>query len=279
MSVKIVTDSTSDISHEQASKLDIEVVPGYVRFGKVIYRDGVDISKTWFYKELASSPFHPITSEATPKDFAKVYSRCASETDEIVSIHISSKISRMYHSAQKGKKMAKAKCSIELVDSQFASIGMALIVFAAARVAKEGGSIEDVVQAAKISIAQTNMLGFFDTMKYIARGGRTGKHLLELSHILHIKPLLALQNGEITVEGIARTHASGIEELTKFVEEVPEIYDLGIAYSTDYDSAEALRHRLNPIFPEQRTYMGQIGAALGAHCGPDAFFVAFRRAE
>jgi DegV family protein with EDD domain len=278
MNVKIITDSTSDISHEQAKILGIEVVPGYVRFGKIIYRDGVDISKSWFYQELADSPFHPVTAEATPRDFAKVYSHCANETNEIVSIHISSRISHMYHSAQKGKKMAKVKCNIEIVDSQFASIGLALVVIVAARVAKAGGNIEDVIQATKIAIAQTNMMGFFDTMKYISRGGRASKHLMELSHILNIKPLLILKNGEIAIEGIARNYTHGVDELCKFVEEAPEIQDLGIAYSTNHDSAMALKQRLTQVFPKQRIYIEQIGAALGAHSGPDAIFVAFRRA-
>ena len=76
MGVKIITDSTSDISPELAKNLGIEVVPGYVRFGKEVYRDGVDINKSGFYKKLAGSPLHPETTEATPKDFAQIYSGC-----------------------------------------------------------------------------------------------------------------------------------------------------------------------------------------------------------
>ena len=121
------------------------------------------------------------------------------------------------------------------------------------------------------------MLGFFDTMKYIARGGRVSKHVMELSNILQIKPLLSFKDGEIVVEGLVRTHAHGIEELFKFIEGAPGIQDLAIAYSTDYDSALALRQRLGSVFPEQRVYVERIGAALGAHCGPGAIFVAFKR--
>lgn len=276
MSVKIVTDSTSDLSPELAKNLGIVIVPGYVRFGREIYRDGVDISKSGFYEKLADSPFHPITAEATPKDFAQVYSNSAHEADGILSIHISSKISNMYHSAQKGKKMVKAKCPIEIIDSHFASIGLALIVITAAKLANSGKGIEDIVSATKRAIGQINMLGFFDTMKYIARGGRVSKHVMELSSILRIKPLLTFKDGEIVVEGLVRTHTHGIEKLFKFIENVPRIQDLGIAYSTDYDSALALRERLGSGFPKKRVYIEQIGAALGAHCGPGAVFVAFR---
>jgi DegV family protein with EDD domain len=276
MTVKIVTDSTSDLSPELAENLGIEIVPGYVRFGREIYRDGVDISKSGFYQKLADSPFHPITTEAPPKDFALVYSNIAHEGDGILSIHISSKISNMCHSAEKGKKMSNAKCPIEIMDSHFASIGLALIVITAAKLAKSGKGFKDIANAVKKAIGQTNMLGFFDTMKYIARGGRVSKHVMELSGILKIKPLLTFQEGEIVVEGLVRTHAHGIDELFKFIEKVPRIHDLGIAYSTDYNSALALRERLGSVFPEKRVYIEQIGAALGAHCGPGAVFVAFR---
>ena len=276
MSVKIVTDSTSDLSPELAKNLGVEIVPGYVRFGKEIYRDGVDISKSVFYQKLADSPFHPITTEASPKDFAQIYSHNAYEADGILSIHISSKISNMYHSAQKGKRIVKAKCPIEIIDSHFASIGLALIVITAAKLANSGKSMEDIVSDVKGLVGQIHMLGFFDTMKYISRGGRVSKHVMELSSIFKIKPLLTFKDGEIVVEGLVRTHRHGIERLFKFMKKAPRIQDLGIAYSTDYDSAIALRERLNSVFPRKMVYIEQIGASLGAHCGPGAVFVAFR---
>jgi DegV family protein with EDD domain len=277
MTIKIVTDSTADISPDLAKNLGIEVVPGYVRFGNDTYRDGVDISKSGFYEKLADSPFHPVTSEATPKDFAEIYSQCANEAEGIVSVHVSSKISRMYDSARKGKKMVKAKGTIEVIDSHFASIGLGLIVLSAARLANTGVGIEDVVSETKKAIGQIVTLGFFNTMKYIARGGRASKHVVELASIFRIKPLLTFKDGEIIVKGLVRTSSQGIKTLYKFVRITPGIRDLSIAYSTDYDSAIALKQQLSSVFPEHRIGVEQIGAALGAHCGPGAIFVALRR--
>lgn len=277
--IKIITDSTSDISSEQAKNLGIHVVPGYIRFGKEIYRDGVDISKPGFYQKLIDYPVHPQTSEASPKDFAEIYSRYEHEAEGIVSIHISSKISRMYDSALKGKKQVKAQYAIEVIDSNFASIGLGLIVIAAARLANAGGSIQDIVQETKRAIGQISMFGLFDTMKYVAKGGRVTKHVMELSSIFQIKPLLTFRDGEIVAEGLARTHKGGMDRLFEYTRNAPRIQDLSIAYSTDYNSAIALKQRLGSVFPEQRIRIEQIGAALGAHSGPDALFVAFRRAE
>ncbi len=277
MSVKIVTDSTSDISADLAGSLGIEVVPGYIRFGQDTYRDGVEISRPEFYQKLADSPFDPVTSEATPKDFAEIYSRCAHEAEGIVSIHISSKISRMFDSARKGKKRATVQCAIEVIDSHFASISLALIVVRAAKLANAGESIEDVVSKTKRTIGQIRTLGFFDTMRYVARGGRTSKHVMELSSMLRIKPLLTFKDGEVVVEGLVRTHSKGIERLAKFAENTLGIQDLGIAYSTDNDSAIALSQQLGSVFPAERIQIEQMGAALGSHCGPGAIFVALRR--
>ncbi len=277
--VKIITDSTSDISPEQAKNLGIHVVPSYIRFGKEIYRDGVDISKPGFYQKLIDYPVNPQTSEASAEDFAEIYSRYEHEVEGIVSIHISSKISRMYDSARKGKKKAKAQYAIEVIDSNFASIGLGLIVIAAARLANAGGSIQDIVNETKRAIGQISMFGLFDTMKYMAKGGRVTKHVMELSSIFRIKPLLTFRDGEIVAEGLARTHSGGMERLFEYTRNAPIIQDLSIGYSTDYNSAIALKQRLGSVFPEQRIRIEQIGAALGAHSGPDALFVAFRRAE
>jgi len=277
MGVKIVTDSTSDISADLARSLGIEVVPGYVRFGQDTYRDGLDISRPAFYQELADSPFDPVTSEATPKDFAETYSRCAHEAEGIVSIHISSRISRMFDSARKGKRRARTKCAVEVIDSHFASISLGLIVVRAAKLANAGESIEGVVGKTKEAIGQIRTLGFFDTMRYVARGGRTSKHVMELSSMLRVKPLLAFKDGEVVVEGLVRTHSKGIERLAKFVGNTPGVQDLGIAYSTDNDSAIALSQRLGSVFPVERMQIARMGAALGSHCGPGAIFVALLR--
>ena len=276
MAIQIVTDSTSDISPELASELGIHIVPGYIRFGKAVYRDGIDINKSGFYKQLVENPLPPVTYEASVKDFVELYSSDQDTSDGIVSIHISSKLSRMYDSARKGSKKIKASYPIEVIDSHFASIGLGLIVINAARLAKAGGSIQNIVNETNKAISQIHMFGLFDTLKYAARGGRVTKHVVELSGIFRIKPLLTFRDGEVVVEGLARTIEGGIERLLEFVNNTPRIQELGIAYSTDYDAAIGLKRRLESVFSEERIYIEQMGAALGAHCGPDAIFVALR---
>ena len=279
MSVKIVTDSTSDISPEVAQALGITVVPAYVHFGHEVYREGVDISKAGFYHKLLTSFVHPSTSEPTPQDFARVYSDCSKESDGIVSIHISAQISGTYNSALQGKKMAKGKCQIEVIDSHFISIGLALVVMRAARLAAAGESIQSVLGETRKAVDQVHMLGLFDTLKYLVLGGRVSKATAAIAGILQIKPLLTSRNGEIIREGLVRTYSRGMDRLYEFVENRPNIQDLAIAYSTVPEQAKQMNERLSSIFPGEKIHVAQVGSALGVHGGPGALVLALRQGE
>jgi len=279
VSIKIVTDSTSDISPEVAHALGITVVPIYVRFGDEVYRDGVDISNAGFYHKLATSFVHPSTSPPTPQDFAKVYSDCSKEAEGIVSIHISTKISDTCHSALQGKKMVKGKCQVEVIDYHFASVGLALVVMAAARLAKAGENLQSVLEETRKAINQVHILAILDTMKYLVLGGRVSKATAAVADILQIKPLLTFKNGEVIREGLVRTYSRGMDRLYEFVEKRLNIQDLAIAHSTVPELANQMNKRLSSIFPEEKIHVAQLGAALGVHIGPGALVLALRQGE
>ena len=279
MSVKIVTDSTSDISPEVAHASGIIVVPAYVQFGDEVYRDGVDISNDGFYQKLVTSFVPPATSPPTPQDFAKVYSDCSKEAEGIVSIHISAKISDTCHSALQGKKMVRGKCQVEVIDSHSASVGLALVVMAAARLAKAGGNLQSVLEETQKAINQVHMLAILDTMKYLVLGGRVSKATAAVANILQIKPLLTFKNGEVIREGLVRTYSRGMDRLYEFVENRLNIQDLAIAHSTVPELANQMNKRLSSIFPEEKIYVAQLGAALGVHIGPGALVLALRQGE
>lgn len=276
MTVKIITDSTADISGELARTLGIEVVPVYVKFGDEVYRDGVDISADGFYRKLTSSFVYPVTSPPAPADFFKVYSDCLANTENIVSIHISAKISDTYNSAMVAKKLLKGKGRVEVINSRFTSVGLALVVMAAARLANAGEGIANIVEQTERNISQMRLLGLVDTTKYLAAGGRVNRAIAAVADIFRIKPLLTFKDGEVVRRGLARTYLRGMEDLCQFVEITPNIQDLAIAYSDVRTQAEELKKRLGSIFPEEKILLAQIGAGLGVHIGPGALIIAFR---
>jgi len=276
MTVKIVTDSTSDLSPQVAQELGITVVPVYVRFGERVYRDGVDISEDEFYQKLVESPIHPATSQPSPADFADVYKKLSREADEIVSIQVTSKLSGTYNSALQGRELVKTGCRIEVVDSLSVTMGLGLIAMAAARLAEAGESLPAVMEEIRHCIPRIRLLGVFDTLKYLLRSGRIGKAKALLGSMLNVKPLLTMRDGELFPAGQARTRSKGIERLFDLVKNVLNIQELAIVHSTTPDEAGSLRERIASIFDRGRVHIARLGPALGVYGGPGALIVALR---
>jgi DegV family protein with EDD domain len=279
MSIKVITDSTSDIPSDLVQKLDIRVVPIYVRFGETVYRDGVDISGEEFYQKLITSPQHPATSQPNPEDFASVYSDYLKATDGIVSIHISSKISGTYNSATLAKKTLGDSSAIEVIDSKFNSAGLGLVVTAAARSAQSGATLHEVTNETHKAIDQVRMLGMFETMKYLARSGRVNKAIAAVSQILNVMPLLTFRDGEIIRAGLVRTVSKGMDRIYDFVQSNTPITECAIVHSAVPEQANRLQKRLSEFISEERISIAELGAGLGVHGGPGVLLAAVRRSE
>jgi DegV family protein with EDD domain len=276
MAIKIVTDSTADLPLALAEELGITIVPLYVRFGNETYRDRVDITEDEFYQRLMNDPIHPNTSQPTPQDFANVYRELSKQADGIVSIHISGKLSGTCNSALQAKELVAAECPVEVVDSEMVSMGLGLLATEAATIANSGKGLQQVVEEVKQSISSTHVWALFDTLKYLALGGRIGKAKALLGTILNIKPILVVKDGEMAPASQARTRAKGISMLYDYVNTVTDIQDLSVVYSTTPDEAQALADRIGAIFDRSRIRLARLGPALGVHAGPGALAVALR---
>ena len=276
MAIKIVTDSSADLSAQLVQELGVTVVPLYVRFGEEVYRERVEITEDEFYQKLVSGAAHPVTIQPSPQDFVEAYRKLSPEADGIVSIHLSSRLSGTYNSALQGKKMIEKGCPIEVADSQVITVGLGLIVIAAAKVAGAGGSLPQVLEEVKQAIPKIHLLGLFDTLKYLLLGGRIGKAKALVGSILSVKPLVTLKDGEVVPAGQARTRAKGIERLVDFIRNVPDIEDLAVAYSTTPDEAQALVERMASIFTKEPIKLLRLGTTLGVHAGPGTLLVAAR---
>jgi DegV family protein with EDD domain len=279
MKVQVITDSTSDIPAVLTNELGIRVVPIYLRFGEKTYRDGVDITKDEFYSTLTSSPVHPATSQPNPEDFTSVYKEYCDSTKGIVSIHISSKISGVYNSANIAKKSLKSQCPIEIIDSKFNSAGLGLVVTAVARTAQAGASFYEVINEANKAINQVGMFGIFETMKYLARSGRVNKTIAAAADILNVMPLLTFDNGEIVRAGLVRTINKGIDRIHDFVKNNSPIDELTIVHSQVAEQAGQLKKRLSEFIEEEKINIAELGAGLGVHGGPGVLLAAIRRSN
>jgi len=175
VSVKIVTDSTADLPPEVAQGFGITVVPLHIHFGHEVFEDGVNISKDEFYRRLTSEPELPKTSAPSAGAFTEAYNRLAGETNEILSLHISHKLSATYNSATMGKDGVTADCRISVIDTLSTSMGLALLAIRAAKLARTGATLDEVAADAESALLRTKFFGVVDTLEYLNKGGRIGK--------------------------------------------------------------------------------------------------------
>jgi len=273
MTIKIVTDSCSDITQDEANKLGITVVPAYLHFGNEVYRDGVDIDTDQFYKKLANSSVHPCTAAPSPGEFARVYEAIAKETKEIVSIHVTRKHSAMYDSALVGKSIASEKgVQVQVMDSRGVTMWQGFVVIAAAKAARAGCSLPEVVHEAQKAITQLHALALLDTLRYVVKGGRIGNTIFAIESKLNVKPLITLVNGEIRPAGVARSRPKGIDRLREWIAKTAFDY-IAIVHSASAQDAQKLADFTRSLYPNKAPRIDKLGPALGVHAGPGALAI------
>lgn len=275
MAVKVITDSGSDLPPNLIESLNIIVVPVYLYFGKTAYRDGVDIHHDELYERLAKGPVHPTTTQPMPVDFANTYREVAKEADEIISIHLSTKVSGTVNSALQGREMANVKSKIEIIDSRALSMGLGLLAVHAARLAKAGAKLPEIVNETNQILNQLRLYGVLDTLKYLLAGGRITHTRALLGSLLNVKPILTMRDGEIVQYGIARSFPKGMDKLIELVKKTNNIHEIAIVHGTLPKEADELRKRISTIVKEDSIIMSRLGPALGVHGGPGTLIATF----
>ena len=281
MSVRIVTDSTSDLPPEICRELDITVVPLTVNFGDTGYKDGVDLSADEFYKKLIAADKLPTTSQPSAGAFAEAYKDVAKDTDEILSIHISGKLSQTYNSARLAASEMEGSCNIQVMDSLQVSMGLGCIVMAAARAARGGASMEDLQQLVSRMMPETRTFALLETLEYLAKGGRIGKVQAYLGNslrplaIFKVIPIVEVRDGEAHPLTRVRTRHKGLDRLLTEVHSAAGITMAGIAYSTNRQEAESVLETLRPLVSSDNLVLSRFGPVLGTHLGPGALGLGF----
>jgi DegV family protein with EDD domain len=268
MTVKIITDSTSDMPPEVAKELGITVIPLYVHFGSDAYRDGIDLTTDQFYPKLVESKVLPTTSTPAPADFAEAYDRLAKESDEILVLTISRKLSATYDSALQALDKRKSQCRVELVDSRLALMGLGLIAIAAAKAANKGANLDEVLALTKDNIPRLDMRIAFDTLEYLRRGGRIGKAQAFFGSLLKVNPILTIKDGEVYPAARERSRAKAIDYLVNFGTDYSHIEEMAVEDATTPDEADGLVERLSASFPKEDIYRSKVSPVIGAHVGP-----------
>lgn len=267
--VKVVVDSTADIPAEWCKQFDIHVIPLFVRFGEETFRDGVDITRDEFYTRLVASESMPATSTPTPGAFVEVYERLAQETDAILSIHLSGKLSSTVEVARQAAAMVP-QVRIEVVDSQYIAMVMVYMAIAASEAARAGASLDELVQLVH-DIRQRSVLYVgLDTLRYLEKGGRIGKVRAFLGTLLNVKPIIVLRDGENQPLEQARTYKRMLVRMAELANAHGPLEKLAVLYTSKRETGEALVDQLTQVsyFPREHIDVVQMGGVIGAHVGP-----------
>lgn len=270
MPVQVVTDSTADLTRELVESNRIAVVPLTVRFGNEEFRDGIDITPEVFLQKLESSPVLPATAQPSPKAFEAIYQEVLARGEDVVSIHISGKLSGTMNSARLARQELGDPKGVVIVDSQWTSMALGLIVLAAAREAARGSGRDDVVAAARSATRRVRLLLFVDTLEYLQRGGRIGKAQAFLGGLLSVKPLITLREGEVYPEERVRTRSRALERLRAWAHGLGDIEEFCALHIDSPGDAEALQVDIEQRFPNARGHMTPVGPVIAAHVGPGA---------
>ncbi|HLB23124.1 MAG TPA: DegV family protein [Dehalococcoidia bacterium] len=280
MAVRIVTDSTADMSPHLARELGVSVVPLSVIFGDEVFKEGIQIGHDLFYDKLVRSKVLPTTSAPSVGDFLEVYEPLLAETDEIVSIHLSSKLSATYNNAlQAAQQLSERGARIEVVDSQLVSLGMSFVVAAAARAATGGAGCDEIKTIVEGIVPRVRILVVLDTLEYVRRGGRIGRARAFLGNMLRVKPLLYIRDGEVHPGERVRTKAQALERVFQIVTSYPRVVEAAVAYSTNPQEAEEVSRRLREAMPGVAVSMARLGPVIGVHGGPGVLGVGVLEGE
>jgi DegV family protein with EDD domain len=271
--VKIVTDSTADIPEELSAELGITIVPCNVHFGLETYRDGIELSKEEFYTRLKTSPTLPTTSAPAAGLFEATYRKLASETDQILSIHLASALSAIYNSACLGAE-AISDAEIALIDSGQASMGLGWLVIAAARAAQEGQSLAQIVALVEDIMPRVRVFAALDTLEYLQKGGRVGKTVAVLGALLNIKPLVEVRDSAVLPLERVRTRRRSIQRLIELAAELGPLEELAVLHSNAPGKARRLAEEISFLHPLERILIAEVGVIIGTHAGPNGLGVA-----
>lgn len=269
MDIRIVTDSTCDLPGSVVQQLGITVVPLYINIGDLGYLDGLEISRKEFYSNLPSYPFHPTTGTPGPDSFREAFHWLADQgASEIISIHISEKLSATINVARSAA-LEYTRIPVTVIDSGQLSIGTGFQVELAARLALEGKSREEIIQAVSDLRSRTFVTAGLNTLEFLRRSGRMNRFMTGLGSLLHIKPILTMLNGQPGSDQV-RTVQRAEKRLIKLLEERIPIERFALLHTHAHDKAEEFKHKIRHLLPKGEIFSLDITPVIGVHIGPGA---------
>jgi DegV family protein with EDD domain len=270
--IRIVTDSTCDLPPEYFQEYDITVVPINIQFGTESYEDGITIDRATFYRKIDELGILPTTSQPSAGQFEEYYSRLAEEeATDIISLHVTAKLSGTYHSAVLAKELVEDRVRIHPFDSASGSVGLGFMALEASRMARSGKSVDEILARMELIRQRTNLILTMKDLRYAQMSGRVGRLQSSLASLLSIKPVVLLEDGLLDVAEQTRTQRKAIERMIEMMIErvgTTEPVNLAVVHAEAPDLGKELLDRTRTLFNCQETLSANLTSSLVVQFGP-----------
>mgnify|MGYP000865456206 CR=1 FL=1 len=267
MTIRIVTDSTCDLPREIVEENGIKVVRLYIHINDKNYLDEIDLTRHEYYERLPS--IHPPATTAIPSTdvFKKAYDSLAEEgATEILSIHISHKLSGMVNVAEAAARETTS-AKVTVLDSRQLSMATGFEALEAAKAAREGKSVKEILARLNELIPHLHVFAALDTLEYLRRGGRMNFAFSAIGTLLKVKPILKMFDGEPASEKV-RTRQKALNRLKELLEKYSPYDKLAILHSNAEAAAREVLDEVKHLVPAGDVLMGELNPILGTHLGP-----------
>jgi DegV family protein with EDD domain len=268
--IKLITDSTCDLSNELIDKLDLEVIPLYVNFLNQEYLDGVDIDTKKLYQKVEELNTLPKTSAASPGDFVTVFEKYLNQDYEVIYIGIGSKFSGTFNSANVARNIL-GKEHIYLIDSMNLSSGIGLLLLKTHTMIEAGKEVNEIVREMEDIVPKVRSQFVIDTLDYLYKGGRLNALSAIAGKVLHIHPIIKVKDGAMLVgKKVRGTMKKAIMAMVDEAKEIKGNIDsefMMITHSMAYDTYPMVKKEIDDHFEIKDVYETSAGCVISTHCG------------
>lgn len=275
MAIRIIIDSASDYTKEEAEREGLLFVPMGVSFGNTAYLDGVNLTKDAFYDLLVDQGGMPVSSQPSPQHLMEAFQTVVDAGDYGILLTMGSSLSGTYQTAKMIAEDYDGK--IAVIDSETISVAERLLVRTAKQIAEEARTLEEAVETIQEKIRHLYLFGYMDQLEYLKRGGRISPAMNFMANLFSVKPIIYIYNNTFELYKRARGKQKGWMELANILREKEGIQRDSVIYGytgyTDRYPKEFMRQYPDLAVPEERVF--RIGSTIGTHAGPGALAVAF----
>lgn len=277
MGIRIIIDSTSDVTPEIIDKYNLIMVPLTVNFEDKSYLDKIEIKSDEFFELLSKSEKLPTTSQVSPGTFVETFSEILLQGDEIIGLFLASEFSGTYESARIAKDMIGGD-KIHLIDSRSVTLGSFALILEAIELVNQNKNIQEIVETLEVLKDKVEAVAVLDTLKYLEKGGRLSKGQAVVGSILNIKPIIRIKEGKINVIDKIRGNNKTIRWFDKWIEENNfDLFDKTILlfHGRNIEQLKVLREAIENKYKIKNIIEQEIGPVIGTHAGPGVLGIGF----